>query len=90
MSLAVCLGEARSRRKPRNRSLRLHYSIGLGSCLKWKGLEIYTMKSQRHPAMPRIPSMPAKIPAAINPEKPVARICAQYKSAMRVATSLRV
>jgi hypothetical protein len=31
--------------------------------------------------------MPAKTPAAIKPEKPVARICAQYSNAIRVATS---
>lgn len=33
--------------------------------------------------------MPAKMPAAMRPENPVARIWAQYSSAMRDATSIR-
>ncbi|XPS79780.1 hypothetical protein M3J09_011752 [Ascochyta lentis] len=47
----------------------------------------YRMKSHLHPAISRKPSMPANTPAAISPENPVAKICAQYRSAMRVATS---
>jgi hypothetical protein len=45
------------------------------------------MNSHLQPAIPLSPSMPAKTPAAIKPENPVAKICAQYKSAIRVATS---
>ena len=39
--------------------------------------------------MPLTPSMPAKTPAAIKPDRPVARICAQYRSAIRAATSVK-
>jgi hypothetical protein len=37
----------------------------------------YMMKSHLQPAIPFTPSNPAKTPAAISPENPVARICAQ-------------
>jgi hypothetical protein len=47
----------------------------------------YTIKSHLQPAISLSPSIPAKIPAAMRPENPVARICAQYKSAIRVAIS---
>lgn len=45
------------------------------------------MKSHLHPAIPLTPSRPANTPAAMSPENPVAKICAQYNKAIRVATS---
>jgi hypothetical protein len=59
----------------------------VSDCAESEDLTTNRMNSHRQPAMPRSPSMPAKTPAAIKPEKPVARICAQYSNAMRVATS---
>lgn len=42
----------------------------------------------RQPARPRTPFILAKMPAAMRPEKPVARIWEQYNIAMRAATSI--
>jgi hypothetical protein len=47
------------------------------SCTESEGLNTNRMNNHRQPAIPRSPSIPAKTPAAIKPEKPVARICAQ-------------
>lgn len=49
----------------------------------------HIINNHLHPAIPLSPSI-WNTPAAINPLNPVARICAQYNKAIRVATSLLV
>lgn len=71
------------RRKKPNMATRAVTAPSLGKCeyCGWLGWgpfgHPYMMKSHLHPAMPLKPSMPAKTPAAMRPEKPVARIWAQ-------------
>ena len=85
-----CWGVRRNRTWPQRLSLRPHCCQCQQARSKCKCKKnTYTMNNHLHPAIPFRPSIPANTPAAISPENPVARICAQYRSAMRVATSVR-
>ena len=86
----VVRGVLGSRKKPKMATNAVT-APSLGLLVKidavWKQTT-YMMKSHLQPAMPFTPSKPANTPAAISPENPVARICAQYSNAIRVATSV--
>jgi hypothetical protein len=82
-----CVREEKEAEKSYEACNRAFTTIGVSDYTGFKLLDTNTMNSHLQPAMPRSPSIPAKTPAAIKPEKPVARICAQYSNAIRVATS---